>query len=382
MVLTGAISGFLLSAVAMAQTSGEYPLPAPQSRPSVESYSLPPGPDSNPKQNGLQGPVDAEIPLAAPTNVAPRTTPARAPSPVPAPSNPAATPAAVESTARRGQPPVRQAPLTADVEEDISTPEANPPSEEPADASGESKRAAGASAGSALTPTETAAEPAPKTAPNDWILLAFAALLFVLLGALFLWRARKARSQPAVVTEPDRASASSTGVAAKPAEPPQPAPAIAIGFEPRSANTTLFNAVLGFELTLTNHGSQDLRDISVSGAMVQAENHGSRDPTAVDLSLLQELLTLQAGKAEKIIAEFRVPLAGIRPIEFGSQALFVPLVHFSIAWTDGSGAPQRQMAALLVGLEHQPPRPKMAPFRLDLGPRSFAPLGHRLVAAG
>jgi len=377
MVLTVAISGFLLSAAAMAQTSGEAPLPVPQSRPSVESYSLPPGTDSNPQRDGLQGPVDAETPLAPLTNVAPSNTPARAPSPAPAQSIPATKPATTSSTPDRVQPSVKQAPLKPEVEQDIPAPESGLQPAEPANAPNENQETAGASADSELPPTEAAAESVSEKAANDWILLAFAALLFALLAALFLWRASRARSKQTIVTQAAPASASFIGEAAKPTESLQPAPAITIDFLPQSANATLFNAVLGFELTLSNYGDEDLADIKVSGTMAQADGHGARDSIAASLSLLQTVPNLTTGESEKIVAEFRVPLAGIRPILFGSQALFVPLVHISIEFTDASGFQHFQTTAFLVGQEHQPPRPRMAPFRLDLGARSFAPLGHR-----
>lgn len=370
----------------MAQTSGDEPLPVPQSRPSVESYSLPPGPDSNPKQNVLQGPVDAEIPLAGPTTVTPSAAPAKAPTPLRTPEtgNPATAPATIDSAANRVQQPVGQAPLRPEATDENSAPDTGSSAipTEPKTTADESHGSTAAPADANSLPTTPLAEPVPENAANDWTLLAFAALLFVLLGALFLWRARRATPKQAIVTEADRSTSDLTGEVAETPEPLLPEPAITIGFQPRSANATLFNAVLGFELTLTNHGREDLADIKVSGAMVQAEDHGVRDPLAADFPLLQEVPRLQTGGTEKIITEFRVPLAGIRPIQFGAQALFVPLVQISIAWTDGSGAPHLQTAAFLVGQEHQPPRPKMAPFRLDLGPRSFAPLGHRPVAAG
>lgn len=370
----------------MAQTSGDEPLPVPQSRPSVESYSLPPGPNSNPKQQILQGPVDAEIPLTGPATVAPRTAPAKAPPPLRTPEtgNPPAAPATIDSTANRVQPPVRQAPPRPEATDEKSAPDtgSSPILTEPTTTVGESRGSTAVPADANSPPTTPLTEPVPEKAANDWMLLAFAALLFVLLGALFLWRARRATPKQAFVTEPDRARPDLTGAVAETPGPLPPAPAITIGFQPRSANATLFNAVLGFELTLTNHGSEDLADIRVNGAMGQAEDHGTRDPLAADLLPLQEVPRLQTGGTEKIITEFRVPLAGIRPIQFGSQALFVPLVQISIAWTDGSGAPHLQTAAFLIGQEHQPPRPKMAPFRLDLGPRSFAPLGHRPITSG
>jgi len=113
--------------------------------------------------------------------------------------------------------------------------------------------------------------------------------------------------------------------------------------------------------------------------MVQAENEGGADPRSADLSPLHEVEKLVAGEDVTILTEFRVPLASIRPIMFRSQALYVPLVHVSIEYTDGSGFQHFQSATYLVGTEHQPPRPKMAPLRLDLGPRRFAPLGYRAL---
>ena len=186
----------------------------------------------------------------------------------------------------------------------------------------------------------------------------------MLLGAILFWRPRKASRKPLAAAEADPET---TGLAdditktPPPLDPPpvpvtapvaKPVvpPVIAISFRPRSANATLFNAVLAFELTLSNHSD--------------------------------EVLDLKAGDTEAIISEFRVPLTSIDPIVFRSQALFVPQVHISIEFTDSAGFRHFQTTAYLVGQEHQPPRQKMAPFRLDTGPRSFTPLGHRPLASG
>lgn len=368
----------------MAQPASDEPLPVPQSRPSVESYSLPPGPSSAPAKNGLQGPVDADIPLVEPTIVTPRPTPAK-PLPslrTPDSDSPATKPAVIDKRADPPQPTVKQTPHRTEATVEQPAPETVSPPVETTIAADEGQESTATPADTNSTQTEILAEPVPETATNDWILLSFAALLFVLLGALFLWRARNAAPKQSTVTVPDRATASLPNDIAKLPEPLQPVPAISIGFQPNSANATLINAVLGFELTLSNHGGGDLTDIRVNGTMVQAQNHGTGDPVLADLSPLRELPNLPTGHTEKIVAEFRIPLGGIRPIQFQSQALFVPLVQISIEFTDGSGVQHLQTAAYLVGQEHQPPRPKMAPFRLDLGPRRFAPLGHRVLVVG
>lgn len=375
--MTGAALGLFPNAAAMAQTSGDDVLPNPQNRPSVESYSLPPGPNSRSEENVLQGPVDADVPLARPPAAPSPATPARTPTPVPAPESnrPAAVPAPASRASGEVQQPAGEPPSRTENTEEPTAPEAD---STPLNAD-ERQQPINPSADSNLPSTQTAAEPVPETATDDWLLLSFAALLLVLLGALFFWRARRTSPQQVEPVISDRTESPPIGPIAQVAEPIQPAPTIALDFRPHAANATLINAVLSFELTLTNHGSDVVTGIKVSGAMVQAEQQGGAGPVSIDLSPLREIQTLPTGEDEKIITEFRVPLASIRPILFQSQALFVPTVHISIEYTDGSGFQHFQTAAYLVGREHQPPRPKMAPFRLDLGPRSFTPLGYRAL---
>ena len=380
--MTGVALGLFPSAVAMAQPSADDTIPNLRNRPSVESYSLPPGPSDTSDGDVVQGPVDAEIPIVQPPVAPPRTAPAIAP---PESGNRAVGPAAIDSRVSQAQQPVRQVPLRPDVRAEISPPETDPPIADPAAAIDERVETAGVpdtKIDDVPSPSEALPELESTTAENGWYLFLVAALFFVLLGAMFLWRARRTSLKQPTVTKADAAKTGLTDPIAEPPEPLQPAPAIAIGFQPHSANATLFNAVVGFELTLSNHGGEVLTGIRVQGSMGQAGENGTRDPALADLSTFRELPALRAGQTEKIVAEFRIPLASIHPIIFRSQALFVPLVQISIEFTDGAGFQHFQTAAYLVGQEHQPPRLKMAPFRLDLGPRSFAPLGHRPFAAG
>jgi hypothetical protein len=380
--LTVAVLGLFPASLAVAQTPNDIPLPDSPNRTAVESYSLPPGPGNGADKSDVVGPVDAEVPLARPITGPPRNAPAKASLrlPLPTSARPAARPTAAETTADRVQAPVNQAQSRSESKETTSAPDPGPPATEAVTALDENQEITATTADREISPAETPTEPVTQNPSNDGILFSFAALLIVLLGVLFFWRVRKAPPKQAMSTASDRAKSGLTGKIAKLSVPPRPAPAITIDFQPRSANATLFNAVLGFELTLSNDGSEDLVDVRISGSMVQAEGHGPREPMPDALSPLHELETLRTGGAETISSEFRVPLASIRPIQFGSQALFVPLVQISIEFTDGSGFQHIQIAVFLIGQEHQPPRPKMAPFRLDMGPRSFNPLGYRLLS--
>ncbi len=384
--LAGAALLLSPAAMAVAQTSVDEPLPNPRTQSSVESYSLPPGPGDTQTNNVLQGPADADIPLAQPPIVTPRTAPA------PEPANSAGPPVRpIENSNSREQQPVEPAPARPKTADEIARPAPELSETRPAAVSDEplqSPEAPTKTINPKPTPPEAAAKPRSSATTYDWRLLLAGALFVILVGAISFWRPQKASREPSAAVKADRATtrrADDTIEALPPLDPvpaPATAPVIAIGFRPHSANATLFNAVLGFELTLSNQGEEILTRIRVFGDMVQAGEHGTGAPGLTDLSQLQEIANLRAGETETIISEFRVPLTSIDPIVFRSQALFVPRVQISIEFTDSAGFQHFQTTAYLVGQEHQPPRQKMAPFRLDMGPRSFGPLGQRPLAAG
>jgi len=371
-VLAGAVFGLLPNTTAMAQVPGDELSPIPQNRRSVDSYSLPPGPGNPSPDNSLQGPVDIDAPLTRPAASPP---PASTPAPLPAPerNRPVTAPPPASSAPGEVQQQDRELTPAAEPTVEPTTPE---PDLAPQNTDKHQMPVAPPTDATPSTP-QTVGESSPKTATNDWLLLSFAVLLLALLGAAFVWRARRAKPQPAAPALSERTYPLASEPIPPATEPTKPGPTIALHFRPHAANATLINAVLGFELTLSNRGSDALSAIKVNGAMVQAEHGGGADADLANLSPLHETEKLAPGKDEKILTEFRVPLASIRPIVFRSQALFVPVVHLSIEYTDGSGSQHLQTATYLVGTEHQPPRPKMAPLRLDLGPRSFGPLGYR-----
>ena len=387
-VLTGAAFALLSAAAAQAQTSGDTPLPLLESPPSVESYSLPPGPGSNSAQEKLQGPVDPEIPLAKPTIVPPRTSSPSASPPTqrkPQPDRQDTAPAPTESSSADRQ-PARQPAPTAPPSQDIAAKAADSADAQPEPATDEPQQPAARPEEADLTPTTSATESGPEHASGNWGLWMVAVLLFALLGGILLWRKRQIASARPIdeplAPKPTAGTHPQPGNVTKFAEPLAPAPTITIGFQPRSANATLINAVLNFEITLSNPGSEDLSDIRITGAMAQARDHGGNRSVSAEFAPLGEVQHLRNGEKKKVITEFRIPLNSIDPIIFQSQALFVPMVQLAVEFTGRGGSEHVQTASFLVGREHQPPRPRMAPFRLDQGPRSFAPLGFRALPVG
>lgn len=188
-------------------------------------------------------------------------------------------------------------------------------------------------------------------------------------------------SKIGVIPEP-----SSTPVRIPPVAPKQdPKPSttdhLQIEFTANGASSTLLNAVLNYTVTLTNLSDQLLRDIRLSGAMMQANSENARNGDVQTGDVLHEIENLSVGETISLTGDIRLPLNAIRPIAFKSQALFIPLARFGVAYADHNDVECQQAASFIVGREYEPRRPKMAPFRLDLGPRSFDPVGQRPLNA-
>ncbi|MEO0032953.1 MAG: hypothetical protein RIS94_2711, partial [Pseudomonadota bacterium] len=93
---------------------------------------------------------------------------------------------------------------------------------------------------------------------------------------------------------------------------------------------------------------------------------------------LHRVAALAPGESVTLGGEMRLPLSSVLPIRNGEAQLFVPLTRFD-GWAsapDGRGVHAR--AAFLVGQENAA-QPRLAPFRLDLGPRVYDQLGQRAL---
>ena len=74
-----------------------------------------------------------------------------------------------------------------------------------------------------------------------------------------------------------------------------------------------------------------------------------------------------------------VPRDSVQLYEVGGRQLFVPLIAFNAlySWSSGEG---QTSASYLLGRDTK--AEKMAPFRLDLGPRNFRGVGARPLPEG
>ena len=138
--------------------------------------------------------------------------------------------------------------------------------------------------------------------------------------------------------------------------------------------------MLQFDVVVTNSGSAPARDVLVEARMVCA--HAGQDAE------IGGFFQQPVGKGDRIAAiqplgrtslksSVRLPLSQLHSFTVEGRTLFVPLVAFNILY---SGDAQTS-ASFLVGRGTDADE-KLAPFRLDLGPRIFRGLSARPHSMG
>ncbi|WP_205518089.1 hypothetical protein [Sphingorhabdus sp. Alg239-R122] len=403
-----------------------------QSPPPLRDFSLEPQPKQE-APSKVQGPVvDGQRPRdlsqpqqqSAPSQTSPQVQSRR---PAPSSSSPATVqplPEQTRNTPSRTAPArtAAQAPARPPVtpEQQDTTPA------QPADGTVTATQEQGVPGESAARPspaiTDTGNAAAPEPTDNDtannsiasslplWAYMLGALVLLAAMAWLYLRRRKNAPVQPMAredeqaVSQQPSPPVTLNKAPKKPAPAPQternpapqPAPAmpspafssvagsdmpgssLAIEFIAESAGATLMNAVLGYRITVRNGGEMATK-LKLSGIMLQAANGSENMPDEL-YQPLHELEKIDGRGEEELKGEIRLPLTQIRPITYNRQALFVPVAHFVLEYTDGKGEIRRERHSFIVGREHEPPRAKMAPFRLDLGPRTFHGVGQRPLA--
>lgn len=181
---------------------------------------------------------------------------------------------------------------------------------------------------------------------------------------------------------------------ARPSTPPKPPsdgtivstklkPQLNVEFIPDRVVVTEQEVMLMFEIVISNVGSAPARDVLVEGHLFTAHIGQDRDiatffqnPTASD-----DRMTLIAplGRVSlKSVA--RLPIDQVNQFEAGGRKLFVPLIGFNILYRFG-GSEGQASASFLVGRGNEEDE-KLAPFRIDQGPKIFRGLSSRAHSIG
>lgn len=174
--------------------------------------------------------------------------------------------------------------------------------------------------------------------------------------------------------------------AAPPAPEPQPAGIVSTRLRPwlefevalGRAIVDDKKAALEFHLSVFNSGSIAARNVLVEASLFNAGPHqdaqiqgffnaplGQGDP--IEVITPMQRITIDSAVI--------LPRDQVQPIEFEGRLLFVPLIAFSALYAWPGGGPGQTSASYLVG--KQTDGEKLAPLRLDLGPRLFRNLAVR-----
>jgi hypothetical protein len=137
-----------------------------------------------------------------------------------------------------------------------------------------------------------------------------------------------------------------------------------------------------FELTMVNSGSAPARDVLIEASTFNAGPEQDAEIAAfyanpgTEGERIPAIPPLKSFTLRTLVA---VPRTQLRVLEAGGRHVFVPLIGFNAVYRWGAGQGQTA-AAYLLGRDTK--GEKMAPFRLDLGPRVFRGVGQRALPNG
>lgn len=330
-----------------------------------------------PELDVYRAPATVPVPVPVPPPVALPTLPpaaaATAPAPVPPPPEqrtsrtaaPAA-PAKEEPTASR--PRADRAAASAASQAPAPAPQPSPPA---------------IAAHPAIPPAASPApQPPSETAPSramPWgrIAAALVALLALIAAALLLRRRR--RGEPAMVadaeTPPPVPLSPAEDMPAQTAAPRGERPRLDCSLEVTAARYSLMGATISYRLAVQNRGEQAADDILIR---VLLANAGTAQQDMLDhfldgsLGLASHFITaLAPGEGQWLSGELRLPPEDIVPLHAGERALLVPLALFDLHYPLPDGTQGRLARSFLIGQAPALAGDRLAPLRMDMGPRQF-----------
>lgn len=342
----------------------------PSAAQQVDDFKLPPGATPAP-ENRAQGPVDPDAPVVS----RPRVIETAPPAPIVLPSPRAAAPT--------NETPARTSPSAVSTRQQAaSSPAAPQRAGNPLPAPAPLKTAALPSlqdvpqASSAPLPAPVAN---PVAVPVDgdgdggglpWTWFAMLGLVLAASGAgYWLFVRRRGAAVPGLIEPP--VSAPVAGA---------PRTGLQLSVEALRLDRSLFNATLGYRVTVRNPDQSALSGLVIEADLVSASQHlpTEKQLASPDSPLAQQHSAerLGPGQSQRFEGHVRLPLAEATAIRQGKVGLLVPLLRVR---AHAGGVPP-VVTTLVVGTS-QGPASRPQPFRLDEGPRSYVPLAQRVLDA-
>ena len=148
-------------------------------------------------------------------------------------------------------------------------------------------------------------------------------------------------------------------------------PSIEIGFHPLRCMLDDEKVAFEFEFELLNSGKADARGVLVEASFFNASNEQDQVLTRFFQNPVgqgERIAAIEPAKHFSIRTKIETPREHVQTYEVGGRQVFVPLIAFNSLYSWGNGEGQSSVAFLL-GIDTN--GSKMAPFRVDQGPRVF-----------
>lgn len=163
-------------------------------------------------------------------------------------------------------------------------------------------------------------------------------------------------------------------------------PHLELAFTPAAASASDIQASVDYALVVTNVGDVPARKVRLEArmfAMGQDHDRAVAEFFAAPLSRPTPIASnVPPGVGAGLRAQVTLPRDAVQPIQVRDRTLFVPLVAFNVLyeWEEADGQVQIGQTAMsyVVGRENRPPAEKMAPLRLDQGPKIYREVGQRV----
>jgi len=222
-----------------------------------------------------------------------------------------------------------------------------------------------------------------------WLL---AALALGAGGAFLFWRSRSREafaegSRFDAFVAPDAEPAPPRPTAAPKAPPGLPPgvvstrlrPSIELVFEPGRCIVEDDRVTIEFELGLQNSGNAPARAVLVEATLLNAGPYQDQEVGAFYAAPVGEgerIPLIPPLKTVMVKTKVVAPRANVRLVEIAGRNVFVPLIAFNAlyGWATGEG---QTSASYMLGRNTK--SDKLAPFRLDLGPRIVRSVGARAL---
>jgi len=195
-----------------------------------------------------------------------------------------------------------------------------------------------------------------------------------------------ARSREKPVDETEKsASKTETKEETAPGKP-RARPELEMRFIPESAMLSFANLTLRGELKIANIGKAMARKVQLcSGAICASDNHNEEIVAffgSVGAQDYQSIDNIRKGERLSVSLEITLPREELKSYTVQGRLICVPIMLAEIRYSGlHEGSEQSMRISAMVGPEATPPSDKIGALRLDLGPRSFSPLGQRPIDA-